>query len=80
MPELLGCEPRHCHVGRALLTAAPCGPPSGHRVDLATPAEGMVFSSVCRGLQAPVAPHRTTRPGSESVGPFLLTSVDAPGM
>lgn len=68
MPELLGYEPRHCHV-RALLTAAPCGPPSGHRVDLATPAEGMVFSSVCRGLQAPVAPHRTTRPGLSLWGP-----------
>lgn len=80
MPELLGCEPCHCPVGKALLTASPCGPPLGHRVDPATPAEGMVFSSMCHGLQAPVAPHRTTRPGSESVGPFLLTSVDAPGM
>ena len=78
MPELLGCEPRHCRVGRALLRAAPCGPPSGHHVDPATPAEGMVFSSGCRGPQAPVAP-RGTRPGSESVGPFCWPQWRPPG-
>ena len=78
MPELLGCEPRHCRVGRALLRAAPCGPPSGHHVDPATPADGMVFSSGCRGPQAPVAP-RGTRPGSESVGPFCWPQWRPPG-
>ena len=79
MPELLGCEPRHCWVGRALLTAVPCGPPSGHCVDPAIPAEGTVSSSVCLEPQAPGAPRRA-RPGSESVGPFLLASTEVPGM